>query len=75
MINVSGSLEIKSNTIEIPWNTVPAHLLTSKSLKFRGLPFFNTSFALMPLIFNTALEWDISVIAKSVSFVVVGVKE
>ena len=62
-----GSSEIKSTTMVIPWNTVPAQLLTENSLKFIGLPFFNTSFAWKPLIWITALEWEISVIAKSIS--------
>ena len=64
---MSVLLEIESITIVIPWNTVPAHWLIPNSLKFIGLPFLSTSFAWSPWICITALEWDMSVIAKSVS--------
>ena len=40
----------------IPLNTVPAQLLTVNSLKFIGLPFFNTSLACEPFICIAALE-------------------
>ena len=52
----------------MPLNTEFTQLFFFNSLKLNGHPFFNISFELSPSNSIIALEWDRSVIAKSVSF-------
>ena len=61
------SSSIISIVIVIPLNTEFTQLSFFNSLKLNGHPFFNTSFEFSPSSSIIALEWDKSVIAKSLS--------
>ena len=60
------SSSIISIVIVMPLNTEFTQLSFFNSLKLNGHPFFNTSFEFSPSNSIIALEWDKSVIAKSV---------
>ena len=64
---VYGLSLIISIVKEIPLNIEFIELFFSNILKLKGHPFFNTSLASFPSNWIIALEWDKSVIAKSVS--------